>query len=292
MAHAFAKPAARPDSPQVAISRSLRLARRLKHVFPVGLPRGSARPITRTADAMRSPPSSAISFAFPPRIRPDAAIARASISSPRRMTALGLSPDGHRDSHAGRRRRAAIRRHGVVRVTGPRTLYFHGHYDVVPADGEGQFDPDMAGRHAIRPRIGGHEEAASRPCCTRSARSPTAASRLDGRVALMFVPDEETGGRPRLAVPDRCTDTSGEDAHRHAHRRTDERGRLERQSRRHLAARHGQGPAGSRRAPASGCERIRAHDGRRGSAARAEDRSRDAPNRLRAASRTPRGRQS
>jgi succinyl-diaminopimelate desuccinylase len=76
---------------------------------------------------------------------------------------------------------------------GDRTLYFHGHYDVVPAQSPGQFQPArkdhfLFGRGSCDMKGGIvamlYAILALRECNVK----------LDGRIALALVPDEETGG--------------------------------------------------------------------------------------------------
>jgi acetylornithine deacetylase/succinyl-diaminopimelate desuccinylase family protein len=77
--------------------------------------------------------------------------------------------------------------------SGDRTLYFHGHYDVVPASSKDQFQPSLRngnlfGRGSSDMKSGlaamTYALAAIRDC-----QIP-----LDGRIGLCLVPDEETGG--------------------------------------------------------------------------------------------------
>ena len=77
--------------------------------------------------------------------------------------------------------------------TGERTLYFSGHYDVVPAQSASQFAPvvtgaNLFGRGSSDMKSGLaamiYAAVALRECCVR----------LDGRIGLVFVPDEETAG--------------------------------------------------------------------------------------------------
>jgi len=77
---------------------------------------------------------------------------------------------------------------------GPRTLYFHGHYDVVPAQSPDQFIPriengKLVGRGAadMKAAVAGMIYAAA---LLKECRVP-----LTGRVGLCIVADEETGGR-------------------------------------------------------------------------------------------------
>jgi succinyl-diaminopimelate desuccinylase len=78
--------------------------------------------------------------------------------------------------------------------SGERTLYFHGHYDVVPAQSAEQFRPIrkenfLFGRGACDMKGGIvamlYAMLAIREC----------GEKLNGRIGLMLVPDEETGGR-------------------------------------------------------------------------------------------------
>jgi succinyl-diaminopimelate desuccinylase len=74
------------------------------------------------------------------------------------------------------------------------TLYFHGHYDVVPAQRHEQFEPILdkgclVGRGAADMKGG----LAAMTYALLALKEVQA--RLGGRVALSFVPDEETGGR-------------------------------------------------------------------------------------------------
>jgi acetylornithine deacetylase/succinyl-diaminopimelate desuccinylase family protein len=76
---------------------------------------------------------------------------------------------------------------------GERALYFHGHYDVVPHSVEGQFDPvikqsNLLGRGSSDMKSG----LASMIFAIQALRRVQA--RLNGRVELVIVPDEETGG--------------------------------------------------------------------------------------------------
>jgi acetylornithine deacetylase/succinyl-diaminopimelate desuccinylase family protein len=77
--------------------------------------------------------------------------------------------------------------------TGERTLYFHGHYDVVPAQSQEQFQPQrkelfLFGRGTCDMKGGIaamlYAILALRECGTN----------LNGKIKLILVPDEETGG--------------------------------------------------------------------------------------------------
>jgi acetylornithine deacetylase/succinyl-diaminopimelate desuccinylase-like protein len=78
--------------------------------------------------------------------------------------------------------------------TGPRTLYFSGHYDVVPVTTPGQCTPERRGRMLF-----GRGSADMKGGLASMLYAAAALQRLgmplDGRVGLVFVPDEETGGR-------------------------------------------------------------------------------------------------
>jgi len=77
---------------------------------------------------------------------------------------------------------------------GPRTVYFHGHYDVVPAAERSQFlprikDGRLYGRGSVDMK-GGLAAMIYAVAALRHCRIP-----VPGRIVLAFVPDEETGGR-------------------------------------------------------------------------------------------------
>jgi acetylornithine deacetylase/succinyl-diaminopimelate desuccinylase family protein len=109
-----------------------------------------------------------------------------------RMTALGLAPGIIEiPSDEGREPRLALT---ASYGTGSRAVVFHGHYDVVPASAAGQFEPvwqsdTLFGRGSADMK-GGLAAMLYAVRALADCRVP-----LDGRVTLMFVPDEETGGR-------------------------------------------------------------------------------------------------
>jgi succinyl-diaminopimelate desuccinylase len=78
--------------------------------------------------------------------------------------------------------------------SGKRTLYFSGHYDVVPVSTPGQCRPELRGRalfgRGTADMKGGLASMLYAVVALKRLRVP-----LDGRVGLVFVPDEETGGR-------------------------------------------------------------------------------------------------
>ena len=89
----------------------------------------------------------------------------------------------------GERRYALLASHGG----GSRTLYFHGHYDVVPASTEGQFAPyvvdgSLFGRGSSDMKSG----LAAMLYAVHAIQA--CGIELDGRIGLALVPDEETGG--------------------------------------------------------------------------------------------------
>jgi succinyl-diaminopimelate desuccinylase len=91
------------------------------------------------------------------------------------------------------RRRAPARCVRSFHGAGPRTLYFHGHYDVVPAPDPRQFLPvrqgdQLSGRGSADMKSG----LAAMIYAVRAIKDSGVA--LDGRVGLLMVPDEETGG--------------------------------------------------------------------------------------------------
>jgi succinyl-diaminopimelate desuccinylase len=78
--------------------------------------------------------------------------------------------------------------------TGRRTLYFSGHYDVVPVTTAGQCTPVREGKNLF-----GRGAADMKSGLASMLYAAVALQRLkvplDGRVGLVFVPDEETGGQ-------------------------------------------------------------------------------------------------
>ena len=112
-----------------------------------------------------------------------------------RLGALGLPcerlayrpPKGERD-----RSGAAVLLSSVG--SGTRTLYFSGHYDVVPVTTPGQCTPVLRGKtlfgRGAADMKSGLASMLYAAVALQQLRVP-----LDGRVGLVFVPDEETGGR-------------------------------------------------------------------------------------------------
>jgi acetylornithine deacetylase/succinyl-diaminopimelate desuccinylase family protein len=76
---------------------------------------------------------------------------------------------------------------------GQRTLYFHGHYDVVPHSAEGQFEPKIKGANLFG-RGSSDMKSGVAAMIYAMAALRTSQTKLTGRVQLLIVPDEETGG--------------------------------------------------------------------------------------------------
>jgi succinyl-diaminopimelate desuccinylase len=77
--------------------------------------------------------------------------------------------------------------------TGERTVYFSGHYDVVPAQSTLQFEPVLKGANLFG--RGSSDMKSGLAVMTYAAAALRDAGALgNGRVALVFVPDEETAG--------------------------------------------------------------------------------------------------
>jgi succinyl-diaminopimelate desuccinylase len=78
--------------------------------------------------------------------------------------------------------------------SGKRTLYFSGHYDVVPVTTPGQCRPELRGKalfgRGTADMKGGLASMLYAVVALKRLRVP-----LDGRIGLVFVPDEETGGQ-------------------------------------------------------------------------------------------------
>jgi len=78
--------------------------------------------------------------------------------------------------------------------SGERTLYFHGHYDVVPADRPDQFQPYRRGPNLFGRGTSDMKSGLAAMIYGIRALADCGA-RLGGRIGLNVVPDEETGGR-------------------------------------------------------------------------------------------------
>jgi succinyl-diaminopimelate desuccinylase len=86
---------------------------------------------------------------------------------------------------------AAGRRAVLAGAGRGRTVYLHGHYDVVPASVPGQFEPRVSDG-----RLWGRGSADMKGAVSAMtyALAALAATELDGRVEIVLVPDEESGG--------------------------------------------------------------------------------------------------
>jgi succinyl-diaminopimelate desuccinylase len=74
-----------------------------------------------------------------------------------------------------------------------RTLYFSGHYDVVPAQSPAQFEPAVKGANLFG--RGSSDMKSGLAAMIYAARAlQDCGNPLDGRIGLVFVPDEETAG--------------------------------------------------------------------------------------------------
>jgi acetylornithine deacetylase/succinyl-diaminopimelate desuccinylase family protein len=76
---------------------------------------------------------------------------------------------------------------------GERTLYFSGHYDVVPAQSPAQFQPFVKGPNLFGRGSSDMKSGLAAMIYAAKAISDSGA-RLNGRIGLVFVPDEETAG--------------------------------------------------------------------------------------------------
>lgn len=78
--------------------------------------------------------------------------------------------------------------------SGPRVLYFHGHYDVVPAQSRQQFQPSRK-EHFLFGRGSGDMKGGIVAMIYAIWVLEEIGADLDGRIGLTLVPDEETGGK-------------------------------------------------------------------------------------------------
>jgi len=76
---------------------------------------------------------------------------------------------------------------------GQRTLYFSGHYDVVPAQSASQFDPEIKSANLFGRGSSDMKSGLAAMTYAAVALRDSGALR-NGRVGLVFVPDEETAG--------------------------------------------------------------------------------------------------
>src|SRR5581483_8977874 len=76
---------------------------------------------------------------------------------------------------------------------GTPTLYFHGHYDVVPAYTRDQFTPRQEG-DTLFGRGSSDMKSGLVAMLAAADAIRVSGAHLNGRLSLLFVPDEETGG--------------------------------------------------------------------------------------------------
>jgi len=77
--------------------------------------------------------------------------------------------------------------------SGERTVYFSGHYDVVPAQNASQFEPQLKGPNLFGRGSSDMKSGLAAMTYAAAALRDSGALR-DGRIGLVFVPDEETAG--------------------------------------------------------------------------------------------------
>jgi acetylornithine deacetylase/succinyl-diaminopimelate desuccinylase family protein len=100
-------------------------------------------------------------------------------------------PDTEAGSESGKFPRYCILSHYGA---GERTLYFHGHYDVVPAVSKEQFQPYVKGGNLFG--RGSSDMKSGLAAMIYAIKAIQAAHvELDGQIGLTIVPDEETGGK-------------------------------------------------------------------------------------------------
>jgi len=78
--------------------------------------------------------------------------------------------------------------------SGERTLYFHGHYDVVPAQSPEQFQP-IREENFLFGRGSCDMKGGIVAMLYAILAIETCGEKVNGKIALMLVPDEETGGK-------------------------------------------------------------------------------------------------
>src|SRR5581483_11886142 len=77
--------------------------------------------------------------------------------------------------------------------TGQRTLYFSGHYDVVPAQSRDQFEPRIEGANLFG--RGSSDMKSGLAAMIHAAAAARGEGLLKtGRIGIVLVPDEETAG--------------------------------------------------------------------------------------------------
>ena len=104
------------------------------------------------------------------------------------IAGLGLTPIVHELNATGDSTRCALQ---AFVGQGKPVVYFHGHYDVVPAFDQ-QFVPDIKnGKMFGR---GTADMKAGLALMLYAAKAASECAALNGRIGVTFVPDEETGG--------------------------------------------------------------------------------------------------
>lgn len=98
-------------------------------------------------------------------------------------------PDGSRRETNGHPRYCLSSEYGH----GSRAFYFHGHYDVVPASSEAQFRPYVKGGNLFGRGSSDMKSGLAAMIYAVKAIKDCGIP-LDGRIGLVMVPDEETGG--------------------------------------------------------------------------------------------------
>jgi acetylornithine deacetylase/succinyl-diaminopimelate desuccinylase family protein len=90
-----------------------------------------------------------------------------------------------------------VRREGACVLaavgTGPRTLYFSGHYDVVPAQSRDQFQPRVEGQNLFG-RGSSDMKSGLAAMMYAAAAARDEGLLKSGRIGIVLVPDEETAG--------------------------------------------------------------------------------------------------
>jgi succinyl-diaminopimelate desuccinylase len=123
-------------------------------------------------------------IAFPTENPPGAAYEACSDHIAERLSRLGLTVEVLE--------LAPGRRAVLAGVGEGKTVYLHGHYDVVPASAKGQFEPRVSdGRLWGR----GSSDMKGAVSAMAFALAALASAELDGRVEIVLVPDEESGGK-------------------------------------------------------------------------------------------------
>jgi succinyl-diaminopimelate desuccinylase len=105
------------------------------------------------------------------------------------------SPSAPRNDSSGVLQRGGTERYWVRSFfgEGERTLYFHGHYDVVPASSETQFTPELRNGNLFGRGSADMKSGLAAMIYAVKALKDLGV-KLAGRIGLVLVPDEETGG--------------------------------------------------------------------------------------------------